>query len=244
MTNTTNYNLLLAEGTDLVNYLTQTNPNFTSLDTIIKGVSDATVTTATEVTVGTAHAIARTLPNANVIRFVATSNWVTGDIMTVDGVTVSALKTDGTTLKSGDYIIGATVIGVLDGTRFTVFISTTSASAANEISYDNTSSGLSATNVQDAVDEVQANTLADIVIDTAVSTTVTVAGNSVAPVVAYAAKPGYNIVGVIGISAFSSWISYGEYGRLDASNVRAYAINNDSNAATGTITFTVLYKKQ
>ena len=157
MTNTTNYNLLLAEGTDLVNYLTQTNPNFTSLDTIIKGVSDATVTTATEVTVGTAHAISRTLPDANVIRFVATSNWVTGDTMTVDGVTVSALKTDGTTLKTGDYIIGATVIGVLDSTRFTVFVSTSAPTDAASITYDNTSSGLTATDVQDAIDELKNN---------------------------------------------------------------------------------------
>lgn len=154
MTNTTNYNLLLAEGTDLVNYLTQTNPNFSSLDTIIKGVSDATITTATEVTVGTAHAISRTLPDANVIRFVATSNWVTGDTMTVDGVTVSALKTDGTTLKTGDYIIGATVIGVLDSTRFTVFVSSAAPTAAADITYDNTASGLSATDTQGAIDEI------------------------------------------------------------------------------------------
>ena len=155
MTNTSNYNLLLAEGTDLVNYLTQTNPNFTSLDTIIKGVSDATVTTATEVTTGTAHAISRTLPDANVIRFTATSNWVTGDTMTVDGVSVTPLKTDGTSLKSGDYLIGSAVIMVIDSTRCTVFVS--SSPEAADIRYDNTGSGLTSTDVQDAIDEINNN---------------------------------------------------------------------------------------
>ena len=156
MINTSNYNLLLAEGTDLVNYLTQTNPNFSNLDSIIKAVSDATVTQATEVTTGTAHAISRTLPDANVIRFTATSNWVTGDTMTVDGVSVTPLKTDGTTLKSGDYLIGAAVLMILDGTRCTVFVS--SSPDAAEIRYDNTGSGLTSTDVQDAIDEVN-NTL-------------------------------------------------------------------------------------
>lgn len=151
MTNTTNYNLLLAEGTDLVNYLTQTNPNFSSLDTIIKGVSDATVTAATEVTTGTAHAISRSLPDANVIRFTATSNWLTGDTMTIDGTPVTPLKTDGTTLKTGDYIIGAAVLGILDATRFTVLVA--SSPDAIDINYDNSGSGLTANKVQGAIDE-------------------------------------------------------------------------------------------
>lgn len=153
MTNTTNYNLILAEGTDLVNYLTQTNPNFSSLDTIIKGVSDATVTTATEVTSGTAHAITRTLPDANVIRFTATSNWVLGDTMTIDGTPVTVVKPNGTNLQTGDYVIGAEVLGVLRATQFTVFIGGASSLDAQDVTYDNTVSGLSASDVQAAIDE-------------------------------------------------------------------------------------------
>lgn len=152
MNYTTNYNFMLPEGTDLVNYLTQTNPNFTSLDTLIKAVSDATVTTATEVTSGTAHAISRTLPDANVIRFTATSNWLTGDTMTIDGTPVTVLKTDGTSLKTGDYIIGSGVLGILDSTRFTVLVA--SSPDANDITYDNTGSGLTANKVQGAIDEL------------------------------------------------------------------------------------------
>lgn len=152
MTNTTNYNLLLAEGTDLVNYLTQTNPNFSTLDTVIKGVSDLTVTPATEVTTGTAHAISKTLADATVIKFTATSNWQTGDTMTLDGSPVTPLKTDGTTLKTGDYIIGSTVLMLQDGTRLTVMVA--SSPDAGDINYDNTVSGLASNKVQGAVDEL------------------------------------------------------------------------------------------
>lgn len=151
MTNTTNYNLLLAEGTDLVNYLTQTNPNFSTLDTVIKGVSDLTVTPATEVTTGTAHAISKTLTDATVIKFTATSNWLTGDTMTLDGSPVTPLKTDGTTLKTGDYIIGSAVLMIQDGTRVTVLVA--SSPDAGDINYDNTVSGLTSNKVQGAIDE-------------------------------------------------------------------------------------------
>lgn len=151
MTNTTNYNLLLAEGTDLVNYLTQTNPNFSNLDSIIKGVSDLTTTPATEVTTGTAHAISKSLPDATVIKFTATSNWQTGDTMTLDGNPVTPLKTDGTTLKTGDYIIGSAVLMIQDGTRLTVLVA--SSPDAGDINYDNTVSGLTANKVQGAIDE-------------------------------------------------------------------------------------------
>lgn len=157
MQNTTNYNFNLPEGTDLWNYLTQTNPNFTALDTILKSVSDATVTTATEVTSGTAHAVTRTLPDANVIRFTATGVWTLGDTMTIDGTPVTVVKPNGTSLQTGDYIIGSEVLGVLRATQFTVYVGGVSSLDATDVTYDNTGSGLTATDVQDAIDEVNSN---------------------------------------------------------------------------------------
>ena len=154
---TTNYNLGLVEGTDLVNPLTQMNPNFSDLDTIIKGVSDKTVTTATEITVGTVHGLTRANTSANVFQWTATANFTTGDTFTVDGVTVTALKTDGTVLQTGEYIIGAAVLAILDGTRLTIFVAPKVSQSASDVTYDNTQSGLSATDIQDAVDEVAAS---------------------------------------------------------------------------------------
>ena len=150
---TSNFNFNLPEGTDLWNYLTQTNPNFTSLDSILKGVQDGTVTTATEVTSGTAHAVTRTLPDANVIRFTATGVWTLGDTMTIDGTPVTVVKPNGTSLQTGDYIIGSEVLGVLRATQFTVYVGGASTMDAEDVDYDNTVSGLTATDVQAAIDE-------------------------------------------------------------------------------------------
>ena len=150
---TSNFNFNLPEGTDLWNYLTQTNPNFTALDTLLKSIQDGTVTTATEVTSGTAHAVTRTLPDANVIRFTATGVWTLGDTMTIDGTPVTVVKPNGTSLQTGDYIIGSEVLGVLRATQFTVYVGGASSMDAEDIDYDNTVSGLTATNVQAAIDE-------------------------------------------------------------------------------------------
>lgn len=157
MQHTPNFNLNLPEGTDLWNYLTQTNPNFATLDTLLKSVQDGTVTTATEVASGTAHAITRTLPDANVIRFTATSAWTLGDTMTIDGTPVTVVKPNGTNLQTGDYIIGSEVLGVLRATQFTVYLGAPSSLDAANIDYDNTQSALTATNVQGAIDEVNSN---------------------------------------------------------------------------------------
>lgn len=157
MQHTPNFNLNLPEGTDLWNYLTQTNPNFATLDTLLKSIQDGTVTTATEVASGTAHAITRTLPDANVIRFTATSAWTIGDTMTIDGTPVTVVKPNGANLQTGDYIIGSEVLGVLRATQFTVYLGAPSSLDAANIDYDNTQSGLTATNVQGAIDEVNSN---------------------------------------------------------------------------------------
>ena len=151
---TSNFNFNLPEGTDLWNYLTQTNPNFTALDTLLKSIQDGTVTTATEVTSGTAHAVTRTLPDANVIRFTATGVWTLGDTMTIDGTPVTVVKPNGTSLQTGDYIIGSEVLGILRATQFTVYVGGGSSTMdAEDVDYDNTVSGLTATDVQAAIDE-------------------------------------------------------------------------------------------
>ena len=156
MQTTTNYGFNIVEGTDIVNPLTQLNPNFTALDTDLKAVSDNTVDNATCIKTGTVHAVTRTNTDAKVFRFTATGNWNTGDTMTVDGTLVSVYATDGTAPANGCYVINTEVLATIQGTRVTLYVSSTD---ANNVSYDNTSSGLTAVNVQDAVDEI--DTLVD-----------------------------------------------------------------------------------
>lgn len=176
MQNTTHYNLTKAEGTDTVNLLTQCYPNFDTIDAAMFANKQGSIGTATEVTTGTVHAITRNNADSDVFRFTATSAWTAGDTMTLDGVGVTVHLADGTTPATGAYVIGAEVLGVVNGSLVTLFLSsaiqtyvssfnnrsgavspTASDYDASMIDYDNTISGLNATDVQGAIDEVVAN---------------------------------------------------------------------------------------
>ena len=156
MNYTPNYNFKLPVGTDIVNPLTDNNPNWSDADTILKGISDQTVDTAACVKTGTLHAVTRTQTDCSIFSFTATGNWNTGDTMTVDGVSVTVFLPNGEAPLTGAYVINSEVLCILNGTRVTIFASPNIEPAASDVSYDNTVSGLTATNVQDAVDEVDA----------------------------------------------------------------------------------------
>lgn len=123
MKNTTNYNLKQYEGSDLFNPLTVEAQNVQSIDAGMYANKTAAVQTATELKSGTVHALTRSVPGAAVIRFVATSDWTSGDTCTVDGVQVTTLLTTGETLPTGAWKINANVLAILNGTVLTVFTS-------------------------------------------------------------------------------------------------------------------------
>lgn len=174
MQNTSNYNLNLVEGTDLVNPPIQFNPNFQTIDAALFANKEKTVGTASEVVTGTVHAIVRANQDADAFRYTATGAWTTGDTMTVDGTAVTVHLSDGTAPLTGAYVIGAEVLAVLNGTLVTLITSsaaidpgvtsfnsrtgavtpTASDYDASMIDYDNTGSGLTSTDVQSAIDEI------------------------------------------------------------------------------------------
>ena len=123
MINTTNYNLKQYEGSDLFNPLTVEAQNVQAIDAGMYANKTASVQTATELKSGTVHALTRSVPGAAVIRFVATSDWTSGDTCTVDGVQVTTLLTTGETLPTGAWKINANVLAILNGTVLTVFTS-------------------------------------------------------------------------------------------------------------------------
>ena len=154
---TANYNLNIAEGTDTVNLLTQCYPNFSTLDSIIKGIDDSAITVASETKSGTVHQLVRSNTNRNVIRFSATSNFTLGDTFTVDGTPVTATTIAGTALQTGDFVINSNVIAILNGALLTVLVGGSAPTPdAEDISYDNSVSGLTAADVQAAIDELAA----------------------------------------------------------------------------------------
>lgn len=121
MRKTTNYELNIADGSDRYNHLTIDNPNYEKIDITMKENEDSAVQTATELKSGTVHAITRNKPNASMFRFVATSDYTSGETFTVDGQQVTALLPNGATLGTGAYHINANVLCCLVGTNMTVY---------------------------------------------------------------------------------------------------------------------------
>ena len=152
---TANFGFNIAEGTDVVNLLTQCYPNFTSLDSILQGIKETGVTTATATKVGTVFQVVRTDSDCNMFRFVATANYASGDTFTVDGVAVTTTAMDGTALPAGAFVINQSVVGIVNSGVLTI-VGVVGASSvdAEDVSYDNTGSGLTAADVQAAIDEV------------------------------------------------------------------------------------------
>ena len=123
MRKSTNFNLNLVEGSDLVNPLVQDVPNYEKIDEQMYKNESNSIGVATELKSGTVHALTRQIPNATVFRFQATSNFAAGDTFTVDGIQVSALTPSGETLASGCYIIGSEVLCALRETLLTLYVS-------------------------------------------------------------------------------------------------------------------------
>lgn len=124
MNQSTNYNFNLPEGTDLVNLLTQLIPNWSNLDTILKGVDDNTFSSATETVSLNVHAITRSNPDSKLLRWIATANFEAGDTFTIDGISTPAALPSGEALGEDAYIAGSTVIAALnsDESLLTVFV--------------------------------------------------------------------------------------------------------------------------
>ena len=115
------FNLNLVEGNDIVNPLVTDIPNYESIYAQMFKNQNAGVQNATELKTGTVHAITRLVPDAQMITFTATSNFVAGDTFTVDGIQVSALTVSGEQLPTGAYVINSQVLAILKGTLLTVY---------------------------------------------------------------------------------------------------------------------------
>lgn len=133
MKSTTNYGYKQYEGTDIFNPLTVEAQNIQSIDEDMGNNRDTGIHLATEVKSGTVHAITRNVQTAPMFRFIATSDWTTGDTCTVDGVQVSTLMCTGEALKTGAWKINSNVLCVITGTLLTVFTTTPTDGGSTDI---------------------------------------------------------------------------------------------------------------
>lgn len=134
MNQSTNYNFNLPEGTDLVNLLTQLIPNWSSLDTLLKGVEDQAITNCTEVVALGVHAITRSNTDGKILKWIATANYTAGDTFTIDGNLVAAATASGGALATDAIVSGAVVLAALnaDESAMTIFVTGTNVASDSE----------------------------------------------------------------------------------------------------------------
>lgn len=178
MTTTTNYGYNVVESTDTCNIPVQIAPNFSDIDTDLKAVSDAAVGTAVDTFASNVHAIVRNDADRNVFYFIAPADYVAGDTFTLDGVSITTTDVAGNALEDNAFRVNSTVLAIVYGARLTLITDKQMAALlAVNVTYDNTVSGLTASDVQNAIDEVAAgvNTIASDVsdIDTALTSLLT-----------------------------------------------------------------------
>lgn len=108
---TTYYEFNKPIGTDLVNPLIDTIPNWDIADSALHGLSVNSIGTALEVITGTVHALTRVnQTDAKFIQFIASGDYDAGDTFTLDGIALTAVYPDGTSLVTDAYATGATVL--------------------------------------------------------------------------------------------------------------------------------------
>ena len=195
---TTHYNFNLPEGTDIVNPLIQDNPNYIGIDNELYNNKLRVIGNATHTKTGTNHAITLADSDIAAFKFVATGDYATGDTFTVDGVTVTARVADGSTIPNGAFKINSTIEAILDGTILNL-INIYGSVDAGDVFYDNTSSGLNASDAQGAIDELNAN-ITGLIKSTTISVTTNANGNAAinlsSPnvVIACTVSQGYKII--------------------------------------------------
>lgn len=126
-TQTAYYQFNKPSGTDLVNPLVDTNPNWDAADAALHELNVRSIANATETVALGVHAISRLNTYTKFISWIATANFTAGETFTVDGNVVAASTPAGAALETGAYVSGAVVIACLnaDDSAMTIFVAGT-----------------------------------------------------------------------------------------------------------------------
>lgn len=118
---TEHYNLNLPEGADIVNPLTNDNPNYTKIDSEMYANKTDTVQTARVSLQENTIAITRDESKPSTFKFVATMNYSPSMTFTVDGTVVTATLPDGSALTANAFRIGSIVLCAINGTVLNIY---------------------------------------------------------------------------------------------------------------------------
>ena len=127
MTQTTYYEFNKPEGTDLVNPLVDTNPNWDALDADLHEFNERSIANCSEIVALGVHTISRLDTTSKFLKWIATANFTAGETFTVDGLPVAASTPAGATLATNAYVTGSVVLACLnaDNTAMTIYVSGT-----------------------------------------------------------------------------------------------------------------------
>lgn len=131
-TKSTHYDLNLVTGTDKVNPLIYDVPNYEKIDSTMYANHLASIGGATELKSGSVHAITVEDSNVKTFIFTATSDFVAGETFTVNGVQVTAYTTNSQPLGTNAYRIGTAVLGHLEDTILTLYVSASTSAVAED----------------------------------------------------------------------------------------------------------------
>lgn len=135
-TQTTYYEFNKPEGTDLVNPLVDTNPNWDLLDADLHDFNLRSIANCNEIVTLGVHAISRLDTTSKFLKWIATANFTAGDTFTVDGLVVAASTPAGASLQTNAYVTGSVVLACLnaDNSAMTIYVSgTTVADDSNRL---------------------------------------------------------------------------------------------------------------
>ena len=134
MSQTTYYEFNKPEGTDLVNPLVDTNPNWDLLDADLHEFNERSISNCTEVVSLGVHTISRLDTTAKFLKWIATANFTSGETFTVDGLPVAATTPAGAALATNAYVTGSIVLACLnaDNSAMTIFVSGTTVASDSE----------------------------------------------------------------------------------------------------------------
>lgn len=111
-------------GSDLVNPLTDTFPNWDIVDTAYHNIDIRSIGRATELVSQGVHAITVLDTDCKTIKWTATANFTAGETFTVNGIQCNAYLPSGESLGTNAYVSGAKIIASLndDNSAMTVYV--------------------------------------------------------------------------------------------------------------------------
>lgn len=111
-------------GSDLVNPLTDTFPNWDIVDEAYHGLDIRAIGSATELVSQGVHAITVLNTDCKTIKWTATANFTAGETFTINGIQCNAHLPSGEALGTNAYVSGAQVIASLnaDNSAMTVYV--------------------------------------------------------------------------------------------------------------------------